>query len=147
MGTVVVDVMPKSESPDPSGESIADALRGEGVDLFTSVRQGRRFVLTVPGAVTRQVLAAATAAAQKHMADPATEEVVSVRAAGDATDLDDDVNTDWDDMPEYWGGVDTAPSEAGQRAPRPPVRHHDIDASMLGQVESGSYYGRADDVR
>ncbi|WP_168583166.1 phosphoribosylformylglycinamidine synthase subunit PurS [Gephyromycinifex aptenodytis] len=147
MGTVVVDIMPKSETPDPDGQTAAAALSQAGVSRFTEVRQGRRVVLSVAGEVTPAILVEAEHAARTVLSDSQTEEVVSVRAAGDATDLDDDVTTDWDDMPEHWGGVDTVPSEAGEYQPRPMPRHPKIDESMLGHVESGSYYGRAEDVK
>lgn len=147
MGTVVVDIMPKSESPDPAGQAIVEALTRAGIARFTEVRQGRRVVLEVPGPVTQETLADAEKAAGSVLSDPQTEEIVSVRAAGDPTHLDDDVTTDWDDMPEHWGGVDAVPSDAGGRPPRREPRQPKIDESTLGQVESGPYYGRADDVK
>lgn len=147
MGTVVVDIMPKSETHDPAGRAAAEALTRAGMDRFTVVRQGRRIVLDVVGAVTPEILADAKDAAVSVLSDPQTEEIVSVRAAGDATDLDDDVTTDWDDMPEHWGGVDAVPADASGRQPRRAPRQPKIDESTLGQVESGSYYGRADDVK
>ena len=47
---------------------------------FTDVRQGKRFVLTVEGEVTGQVLAAAREAAETMLSNPVIEDVVSVRA-------------------------------------------------------------------
>ena len=50
-----------------------------------------------------------------------------MREAGDATDLDDDVDDDWEDMPEHWGGGDTVPpatvyvSYCAANAGRPPA--------------------------
>src|SRR5450759_852363 len=63
MGIVVVDVMLKSEILDPQGQAVAGALPRLGFNQFTDVRQGKRFVLTVEGEVTDQVLAASRAAA------------------------------------------------------------------------------------
>ena len=80
MGIVVVDVMLKSEILDPQGQAVAGALPRLGFNQFTAVRQGKRFVLTVEGEVTDQVLAAARAAAETMLSNPVIEDVVSVRA-------------------------------------------------------------------
>jgi phosphoribosylformylglycinamidine synthase len=80
MGTVVVDVMLKSEILDPQGQAVAFALPRLGFDQFTDVRQGKRFELTVEGEVTDQVLAAARQAAETMLSNPVIEDVVSVRA-------------------------------------------------------------------
>jgi phosphoribosylformylglycinamidine synthase len=47
------------------------------------VRQGKRFVLSVDGAVTDEVLAAAREAAETLLSNPVIEDVVSVRAEQD----------------------------------------------------------------
>ena len=80
MGIVVVDVMLKSEILDPQGQAVAGALPRLGFNQFTDVRQGKRFVLTVEGEVTAQVLAAAREAAETMLSNPVIEDVVSVRA-------------------------------------------------------------------
>jgi phosphoribosylformylglycinamidine synthase PurS subunit len=80
MGIVVVDVMLKSEILDPQGQAVAGALPRLGFNQFTDVRQGKRFVLTVEGEVTDQVLAAAREAAETMLSNPVIEDVVSVRA-------------------------------------------------------------------
>ena len=80
MGIVVVDVMLKSEILDPQGQAVAGALPRLGFNQFTDVRQGKRFVLTVEGEVTGQVLAAAREAAETMLSNPVIEDVVSVRA-------------------------------------------------------------------
>ena len=80
MGTVVVDVMLKSEILDPQGQAILVALPRLGFNQFTGVRQGKRFVLTVEGEVTDQVLAAAREAAETMLSNPVIEDVVGVRA-------------------------------------------------------------------
>lgn len=84
MGIVVVDVMLKSEILDPQGQAVAGALPRLGFNQFTDVRQGKRFVLTVEGEVTDQVLAAAREAAETMLSNPVIEDVVSVRAQSPA---------------------------------------------------------------
>jgi len=79
MGNVVVDVMLKSEILDPQGQAVAFALPRLGFSQFTDVRQGKRFVLTVAGEVTDEVLAAAREAAETMLSNPVIEDVVSVR--------------------------------------------------------------------
>ncbi len=81
MGHVVIDVMPKSEILDPQGQAIAGALPRLGIDQFTDVRQGKRFVLAVDGEVTEKHLAQAREAAEQMLSNPVIEDVVSVRAA------------------------------------------------------------------
>ena len=50
-------------------------------------------------------------------------------------------------MPDHWGAGDSVPAEAAQHTPRALPTHREIDEGMLGHVEAGSYYGRADDVK
>lgn len=80
MGIVVVDVMLKSEILDPQGQAVAGALPRLGFHQFTDVRQGKRFELTVEGAVTDEVLASARSAAETMLSNPVIEDVVGVRA-------------------------------------------------------------------
>ncbi|HYO85048.1 MAG TPA: phosphoribosylformylglycinamidine synthase subunit PurS [Dermatophilaceae bacterium] len=80
MGTVVVDVMLKPEILDPQGQAVAGALPRLGFAQFRAVRQGKRFVLTVEGDVTAEILLAAREAAEKLLSNPVMEDVVSVRA-------------------------------------------------------------------
>ena len=89
MGTVVVDVMLKSEILDPQGQAVAGALPRLGFNQFTDVRQGKRFVLTVEGEVTEQVLAAARKAAETMLSNPVIEDVVGVRALSDVVGSDE----------------------------------------------------------
>jgi phosphoribosylformylglycinamidine synthase len=86
MGNVVVDVMLKSEILDPQGQAVASALPRLGFTQFTDVRQGKRFVLTVEGEVTDEVLAAAREAAETMLSNPVIEDVVSVRVESRAVD-------------------------------------------------------------
>jgi phosphoribosylformylglycinamidine synthase len=83
MAKVVVDVMLKPEILDPQGQAVAGALPRLGIDQFIDVRQGKRFVLTVDGEVTDEVLAAARRAAETLLSNPVIEDVVSVRAEQD----------------------------------------------------------------
>ena len=85
MGTVVIDVMLKSEILDPQGQAVAGALPRLGFTQFTDVRQGKRFELTVDGEVTEEVLAAACEAAEKLLSNPVIEDVVRVAELADET--------------------------------------------------------------
>ena len=80
MGSIVIDVMLKSEILDPQGQAVRGALPRLGFSGFTDVRQGKRFVLTVDDDVTEEHLAAAREAAEKLLSNPVIEDVVSVRA-------------------------------------------------------------------
>jgi phosphoribosylformylglycinamidine synthase len=88
MGSIVIDVMLKSEILDPQGQAVRGALPRLGFSGFTDVRQGKRFVLTVDGDVTDEHLAAAREAAEKLLSNPVIEDVVSVRAEGAPDDPD-----------------------------------------------------------
>jgi phosphoribosylformylglycinamidine synthase len=71
--------MPKPEILDPQGKAVARALDHQGLTGF-SVRQGKRFELTVDGPVTDEHLAAARSAAESVLSNPVIEDVVSVAA-------------------------------------------------------------------
>jgi len=86
MGNVVIDVMLKSEILDPQGQAVAFALPRLGFNQFTDVRQGKRFVLSVEGEVTDDVLAAAREAAETMLSNPVIEDVVSVRVESRAVE-------------------------------------------------------------
>lgn len=78
MPRIVVDVMPKPEILDPQGKAIAGALPRLGFTGFSSVRQGKRFELTVDGEVTDAILAQAREAAETLLSNPVIEDVVNV---------------------------------------------------------------------
>ena len=78
MPTIVVDVMPKAELLDPQGKAVSGALARLGQDAFTSVRIGKRFELTVEGAVTDEVLATARKVADEILSNSVIEDVVGV---------------------------------------------------------------------
>jgi phosphoribosylformylglycinamidine synthase subunit PurS len=88
MGSIVVDVMLKPEILDPQGQAVARSLPRLGLEGFTDVRQGKRFVLTVDGEVTPEHLAQARTAAETLLSNPVIEDVVAVHAAPDAGDVD-----------------------------------------------------------
>ena len=86
MARYVVDVMPKPEILDPQGKAVLGALPRLGLDGFTDVRQGKRFVLTVDGEVTDDHLAHARTAAETLLSNPVIEDVVAVHALDEPQD-------------------------------------------------------------
>ncbi len=78
MPRIVVDVMPKPEILDPQGKAIAGALPRIGLTDFASVRQGKRFELTVDGEITEQILEQARLAATTLLSNPVIEDVTRV---------------------------------------------------------------------
>ncbi|RKT76678.1 phosphoribosylformylglycinamidine synthase [Terracoccus luteus] len=89
MGSIVVDVMLKPEILDPQGQAVGGALPRLGIEGFTDVRQGKRFVLTVDGEVTQAHLDAAREAAAVLLSNPVIEDVVSVHAQSETPDAGD----------------------------------------------------------
>lgn len=83
MARIVVDVMLKPEILEPQGKAIANELHRIGLSNFTDVRQGKRFELTVEGAVTEELLAQARQAAEELLYNPVIEDVVNVEALED----------------------------------------------------------------
>ena len=78
MGRIVVEVMPKPEILDPQGKAVRGALPRQGIDIFTDVRQGKRFELSVEAPVDEVALAAASKAAETVLSNPIIEDVVAV---------------------------------------------------------------------
>ncbi|MDO4784614.1 MAG: phosphoribosylaminoimidazolesuccinocarboxamide synthase [Propionibacteriaceae bacterium] len=72
MATVVVNVMPKPEILDPQGKAVTGALTRLGFKGL-SVRQGKRFEVSVDGDVTDEVLAKISDAAEKLLANTVIE--------------------------------------------------------------------------
>ncbi len=72
MARVVVDVMPKPEILDPQGKAVTGALERLGFSGLT-VRQGKRFEVTVDGDITDEVLAQVRDAAEKLLANTVIE--------------------------------------------------------------------------
>ncbi|WP_028707963.1 phosphoribosylaminoimidazolesuccinocarboxamide synthase [Propionicicella superfundia] len=69
---VVVDVMPRADALDPQGRAVTSALQRVGFDGLT-VRQGKRFEIEVAGDVTTERLDEIRAAADRVLANAATE--------------------------------------------------------------------------
>lgn len=80
MGRVVVEIMPKPEILDPQGKAILAALPRLDIDMFSGVRQGKRFELEVDGDVTQAHLDAAAKAAEELLSNPIIEDVVTIKA-------------------------------------------------------------------
>jgi phosphoribosylformylglycinamidine synthase len=78
MPTIVVDVMPKAELLDPQGKAVSGALARMGTDAFSQVRIGKRFELTVEGAVDEGVLAEARRIADEVLSNSVIEDVVGI---------------------------------------------------------------------
>jgi phosphoribosylformylglycinamidine synthase PurS subunit len=76
--TIVVEVMPKAELLDPQGKAVAGALTRLGKDQFSSVRIGKRFEVTVDGAVDEALLAEVRELAVDMFSNSVIEDVVSV---------------------------------------------------------------------
>ncbi len=72
MARVIVDVMPKPEILDPQGKAVTGALRRLGFEGLT-VRQGKRFEVTIDGEITDERLAQVREAAEKLLANTVIE--------------------------------------------------------------------------
>ena len=81
--SVVVEVMPKPEILDPQGQAVLGALHRLGFTEVTSVRQGKRFELTVAGDVDEATIERLEQAAATLLANPVIEDH-AVHAAPDA---------------------------------------------------------------
>lgn len=84
MGRIIVEVMPKPEILDPQGKAVRGALPRQGIDIFTDVRQGKRFELAVDGPVTEDAITQARQAAETVLSNPIIEDVVAVYSADEA---------------------------------------------------------------
>ena len=83
MPTIVVEVMPKAELLDPQGKAVAGALGRLGKSQFTSVRIGKRFEVTVDGAVDAALLAEVRELAEDMFSNSVIEDVVSIEVEPD----------------------------------------------------------------
>ncbi|MEP6843110.1 MAG: phosphoribosylformylglycinamidine synthase subunit PurS [Pseudolysinimonas sp.] len=81
MPNIVVEVMPKAELLDPAGKAVGGALNRLGKHEFSAVRIGKRFELTVDGAVTEAILAEAHQLAADMLSNSVIEDVVRVYVA------------------------------------------------------------------
>lgn len=84
MPKIVVDVMPKAELLDPQGKAVAGALTRLGKSEFTGVRVGKRFELTVDGAVDSAVLADVREIAEELLSNSVIEDVVNITVLDEA---------------------------------------------------------------
>jgi phosphoribosylformylglycinamidine synthase len=75
---IVVDVMPKAELLDPQGKAVAGALARLGHDVFSGVRVGKRFEITVEGAVDASTLSAVREIAEELLSNSVIEDVVGI---------------------------------------------------------------------
>ena len=78
MPIIVVDVMPKAELLDPQGKAVAGALHRLGKDRFSGVRIGKRFEITVDGAVDDATLAEVRELADQILSNSVIEDVVAI---------------------------------------------------------------------
>jgi phosphoribosylformylglycinamidine synthase len=76
---VVIEVMPKKELLDPAGKAVANAIRRQGVELFSEVRIGKRFELRVEGEATEAHLDQAKELAQNLLSNGVIEDVLDIR--------------------------------------------------------------------
>jgi phosphoribosylformylglycinamidine synthase len=74
MGRVVIDVMPKPEILDPQGKAVVGALPRLGFDVFTGVRQGKRFEVEVDGDASEETLAEVRKMAETLLSNPVIED-------------------------------------------------------------------------
>lgn len=76
--TIVVEVMPKAELLDPQGKAVTGALSRLGHSMFSEVRIGKRFELTVAGEVTQAILDDVQKLADDVFSNSVIEDVVSI---------------------------------------------------------------------
>ncbi|WP_066522423.1 phosphoribosylformylglycinamidine synthase subunit PurS [Curtobacterium ammoniigenes] len=82
MPTIVVEVMPKAEILDPQGKAVGGALVRLGNADLANVRIGKRFEISVDGAVDEARLDAVRAIAADVFSNAVIEDVVSVTVEG-----------------------------------------------------------------
>ena len=76
MATIIVEVMLKPEILDPQGQAVASALPRVGFTFANSVRQGKRFEITMAGDPTPAQLAEIEKAAETLLSNPVIETYV-----------------------------------------------------------------------
>jgi phosphoribosylformylglycinamidine (FGAM) synthase PurS component len=79
VATIIIEVMPKRELLDPAGKAVHRSLLRDGNDCFTDVRIGKRFELSVDGAVTDAHLDTARIIAEELLSNGVIEDVVDIR--------------------------------------------------------------------
>ena len=76
MATIIVEVMLKPEILDPQGQAVASALPRLGFTFAKSVRQGKRFEITMAGDPTPAQIAEIEKAAETLLSNPVIETYV-----------------------------------------------------------------------
>jgi phosphoribosylformylglycinamidine synthase len=76
MATIIVEVMLKPEILDPQGQAVASALPRLGFTFAKSVRQGKRFEITMDSDPTPAQLAEIEKAAETLLSNPVIETYV-----------------------------------------------------------------------
>ena len=76
MAKIIVEVMLKPEILDPQGQAVASALPRLGFTFAKSVRQGKRFEITMDGDPTPAELAEIEKAAETLLSNPVIETYV-----------------------------------------------------------------------
>jgi phosphoribosylformylglycinamidine synthase len=76
MATIIVEVMLKPEILDPQGQAVASALPRLGFTFAKSVRQGKRFEITMNGDPTPAQLSEIEKAAETLLSNPVIETYV-----------------------------------------------------------------------
>ena len=76
MATIIVEVMLKPEILDPQGQAVASALPRLGFTFANSVRQGKRFEITMAGDPTPAQLVEIEKAAETLLSNPVIETYV-----------------------------------------------------------------------
>ena len=82
MPTIVVEVMPKAELLDPQGKAVAASLARLGRTQFSGVRIGKRFEVTVDGAVDDALLDEVRELAVDMFSNSVIEDVVEITVDG-----------------------------------------------------------------
>ena len=82
MPTIVVEVMPKAELLDPQGKAVAASLTRLGKTQFSGVRIGKRFEVTVDGAVDDALLDEVRELAVDMFSNSVIEDVVEITVDG-----------------------------------------------------------------
>ncbi len=74
MSVVIVSVHLKQEILDPQGRAVLGALGRIGISEVNDVRQGKQFVLTVDGDITKEKLAEIHNVAETLLSNPVIED-------------------------------------------------------------------------
>ncbi|WP_050346832.1 hypothetical protein [Arsenicicoccus sp. oral taxon 190] len=141
MARIVVNVMPSADGPDAEGHAALPRAAELGFAEFTRIRQGRRYVLSVPGVVTAAHLARAGELGAQL--SPEGFEVTGVHPEG-ASIVVGDHDDDWDAYEDGIGAIAPIPEGAGRREGRT-TTHHDVELDHgVEEFGTGVYSGEDD---